>query len=255
MEHTTENPKKSIVLIFSGGMDSTAALYLLLAHGHTVRCLSVDYGQRHAKELEYAKAICDKLDIDHKVADLSAIKHLLAGSSQTSDEIDVPEGHYAAENMKLTVVPNRNMIMLSVAIGWAISTKSDAVCFGAHDGDHAIYPDCRAEFAEVMNKAAGLCDWHHVELWRPFIQMSKADIAKLGFELGVPFQETWSCYKGGPLHCGKCGTCVERREAFELAGIQDPTLYDTDLPPVAAGAVSEATQPGLVETRMNAPSP
>lgn len=213
------------VLIYSGGLDSTVALYLLKSQGYDVKALSVDYGQRHKKEIEFAKYHCRKLGIEHQVADLTGITHLLAGSSQTSPDVAVPDGHYAEESMKLTVVPNRNMIMLSVAIGWAVSQKAASVAYAAHAGDHAIYPDCRPEFAEAMNEAAQLADWHQVSLLRPFVQWSKADIAAEGQRLGVEFELTWSCYKGGLSHCGTCGTCVERREAFALAGITDPTLY------------------------------
>lgn len=213
------------VLIYSGGLDSTVALYLLKSQGYDVKALSVDYGQRHKKEIEFAKYHCRKLGIEHQVADLTGITHLLAGSSQTSPDVAVPDGHYAEESMKLTVVPNRNMIMLSVAIGWAVSQKAASVAYAAHAGDHAIYPDCRPEFAEAMNEAAQLADWHQVSLLRPFVQWSKADIAAEGQRLGVQFELTWSCYKGGLSHCGTCGTCVERREAFALAGITDPTLY------------------------------
>ena len=150
---------------------------------------------------------------------------LLAGSALTSSEIEVPEGHYAEDNMKATVVPNRNMILLSVAAGWAISSKYDRIAYAAHSGDHAIYPDCRNEFAEALDGAIRLADWHEVSLYRPFVDMTKADIVSLGAKLGVPFEKTWSCYKGQDLHCGRCGTCVERREAFYLAGVDDPTTY------------------------------
>lgn len=214
-----------VVLIQSGGMDSTTLLYHLLAEGHEVKCLGIDYGQRHGKELIHARALCDELGVEFRVADLSGINGLLAGSSQTSDEVEVPEGHYADENMKLTVVPNRNMIMLAVAIGWAVSLEYDAVAYAAHSGDHTIYPDCRPEFADVMSAAAAISNWHRVALLRPFIEMSKADIAALGSELCVPYGKTWTCYKGQAEHCGKCGTCVERIEAFELAGVPDPTTY------------------------------
>ena len=216
---------KKTVLIYSGGLDSTVALYLLTSQGYEVKALSVDYGQRHKKEIEFAKYHCRKLGIEHQVADLTGITHLLAGSSQTSPDVAVPDGHYAEESMKLTIVPNRNMIMLSVAIGWAVSQKADSVAYAAHAGDHAIYPDCRPEFAEAMNEAAQLADWHQVSLLRPFVQWSKADIAAEGQRLGVEFELTWSCYKGGLSHCGTCGTCVERREAFAMTGITDPTLY------------------------------
>ena len=212
------------IIIYSGGLDSTVLLYKLKAEGHEVCALGVNYGQRHRKELDAATAICAKLGVEYRIADLSAIRPLLGGS-QTDDSVAVPHGHYAAETMKLTVVPNRNMIMLSVAIAWAISTKSESVSYAAHGGDHAIYPDCREEFASALNTAALLADWHQVRIDRPFVKMSKADIVALGNRLGVPMEMTWSCYEGGEHHCGKCGTCVERREAFQLTGVPDLTTY------------------------------
>jgi 7-cyano-7-deazaguanine synthase len=214
------------ILIYSGGLDSTVALYDLVAQGYDVKALSVNYGQRHKKEIEFARRHCEVLGVEHQVADLTGISQLLGGSSQTTSSIHVPEGHYAEDSMKLTVVPNRNMIMLSVAIGWAVSTKSSIVAYAAHAGDHTIYPDCRPEFAAKMNEIALICDWHQVSILRPFIDNTKADIVQLGSSLGVDFSKTWSCYKGQDLHCGKCGTCVERREAFDLSGIVDPTLYE-----------------------------
>ena len=124
------------------------------------------------------------------------------------------------------------MILLALAAGWAISQKADAVAYAAHSGDHAIYPDCRSEFADAMRHAIGLADWHKVDLIRPFVEFTKADVVRRGAALGVPFAETWSCYKGKALHCGRCGTCVERREAFYLAGVADPTPYAPDAPSV-----------------------
>lgn len=214
------------ILIYSGGLDSTVLLYFLKYKlGSEVKCLSVNYGQRHSRELIHASQICHRISTEHRIADLSGCSFLFSGSSQTSPEIPVPEGHYTEESMKATVVPNRNMVMLSLATAWAISTKSRFVAYAAHRGDHAIYPDCREEFANFLNSAIRLCDWHHVELFRPFVSMNKAEIVKLGHQLGVPFSETWSCYKGDHFHCGLCGTCVERKEAFQLAGIPDPTTY------------------------------
>ncbi len=212
------------ILIYSGGLDSTVLLYHLREAGDQVRCLGIDYGQRHRCELEAGRRICDGLGIAYRIADLTPITPLLAGSSQTSD-IPVPEGHYTAESMKLTVVPNRNMIMLAVAVGWAVSLEYDRVVFAAHGGDHPIYPDCRPAFVEAMQRAAALCDGHRVTIASPFAAKTKADLVELGQALGVPFDKTWSCYQGGPLHCGQCGTCVERREAFERAGVADPTVY------------------------------
>jgi len=214
------------VLIYSGGIDSTVLLYDLLNSGHDVQALSVNYGQRHIKELDCAKSLCNQLNVEHHVADLTALNPLLSGSSLTSPHVQVPEGHYEDESMKATVVPNRNMILLSIATGWAMSTGASSVSYAAHSGDRAIYPDCREEFADAMNGVMEMAGWDKVSLDRPFSSLTKADIVKLGDELGVPFEQTWSCYKGGQVHCGVCGTCVERREAFQLAGVTDPTIYD-----------------------------
>jgi len=214
------------VLIYSGGIDSTVLLYDLLNSGHDVQALSVNYGQRHGKELDCAKSLCKQLNVEHHVADLTALNPLLSGSSLTSPHVQVPEGHYEDESMKATVVPNRNMILLSIATGWAMSTGASSVSYAAHSGDRAIYPDCREEFADAMNSVMEIAGWDKVSLNRPFSSLTKADIVKLGDELGVPFEQTWTCYKGGQVHCGVCGTCVERREAFQLAGVTDSTIYD-----------------------------
>jgi len=212
------------ILIYSGGVDSTVLLYRLRADGHELCCLAVDYGQRHKRELKAGQEICRQIGVEYRIADVSSIKPLLTGSALT-DDVPVPQGTYDQDGMKLTVVPNRNMIMLSLAIAWAVGLKYDSVAYAAHTGDHAIYPDCRPEFVEAMDKAAKLCDWHQVAVIRPFIDKTKADIVKIGAQLQVPFDKTWSCYQGGELHCGKCGTCIERREAFVTAGVADPTVY------------------------------
>jgi 7-cyano-7-deazaguanine synthase len=225
MSNIVETPKRKCVLIYSGGLDSTVALCWLRNEGYEVIALSCDYGQRHVTEIAAAEKMCRKFGVKHKVADLKGISEFLAGSSQTSREIAVPHGHYADENMKKTVVPNRNMIMLSVATAWAIQEKAIAVAFGAHNGDHAIYPDCRPEFSKAMGQAIRLCDWHAMELLRPFINKTKTEIVSMGSALDVPMEETWSCYEGNEFHCGKCGTCVERREAFAMSGVHDKTIY------------------------------
>ena len=214
-----------IVVVYSGGLDSTVLLYDLLSRANRIKALCVHYGQRHARELKHAAAICRSLGVPHEIADLRGIARLMATSSLTSKRLAVPEGHYAAENMKITVVPNRNMLLIATATAWAISSRFDAVAYAAHCGDHAVYPDCREPFARALDKAVQLADWRPVRLMSPFIRMTKADIVRRGARLKVPFARTWSCYKGGAVHCGKCGTCVERREAFELASIPDPTRY------------------------------
>jgi 7-cyano-7-deazaguanine synthase len=213
------------VAVFSGGLDSTVLLDHLLALGDEVLAISVDYGQRHRRELDHARRIASRLGVEWECADLSRISPLLAGSSQTSRGVSVPHGHYADESMKLTVVPNRNMIMLAVAGGWAISRRFDRLAYGAHTGDHTIYPDCRPEFVASMRHSLSLADWHSIDLFCPFLGMTKAEIVALGATLGTDFAATWSCYEGGELHCGRCGTCYERREAFEAAGVPDPTDY------------------------------
>ncbi len=213
------------VLILSGGLDSGVLLAKLVADGADVSALSFDYGQRHKRELSFAVAQSSYFDVPHRVVDLRSITPLLGGSSQTDASVPVPLGHYAEESMKATVVPNRNMIMLSIAAGYAISLKADTVAYAAHSGDHAIYPDCRPEFVHWLNLAINGADWHRVNLVAPFLALTKAEIVTLGDELGFPFDLSWSCYQGRKRHCGECGTCTERRLAFELAGVSDSTEY------------------------------
>ena len=223
---------KAIALL-SGGLDSVTLAYHLAAQGHTLHLLSFDYGQRHKQELEYAAKCAAALSAQHDIIDLSAITPLLSGSALT-DDIAVPEGHYTAPNMRVTVVPNRNAIMLAVAYAAAVAEGADMVATGVHAGDHPIYPDCRPEFItafDLMERYATdgyAADGLH--LYAPFVNMSKAEIVALGASLFVPYEDTWSCYKGGIAHCGVCGTCVERREAFQLAGVTDPTRYMSEQP-------------------------
>lgn len=218
--------KTKTVVLHSGGMDSTTLLYSALAEGNDVFALSVNYGQRHARELIAASEIAKKAGVTHEIVDLRSITHLINTGSLTNQNIAVPEGHYEEKSMKITIVPNRNMILLSLAAGWAMALKAEEIAYGAHAGDHAIYPDCRSEFIEAMSHAIQLADDHRVKLSTPFKTFSKADICQLGNKLGVPFELTWSCYKGQEKHCGKCGTCIERKEAFQLAKIKDPTTYE-----------------------------
>jgi 7-cyano-7-deazaguanine synthase len=216
------------VCLLSGGLDSTTLAYLLASQGYELECISIFYGQRHATELTAAERITDELGADWTKVDISNVGNLLSGSALTDPSVEVPHGHYADESMKLTVVPNRNAIMLSVAFGIAAARGAVLVGAAMHAGDHPIYPDCRPGFTEAFNKMErqafdGM--YKPVELYTPFINISKADIVKQGHELGVPYELTWSCYEGKNIHCGECGTCVERKEAFQLAGVPDPTLY------------------------------
>lgn len=216
-------------VICSGGLDSVTLAYKVAkSDTHELAGLiSFDYGQRHKKELDYAAKAAATLGVSHDIIDISVIGAKLSGSALT-DEVDVPDGHYAEETMKLTIVPNRNAIMLTVAYGIAAANKAGAVSTAVHGGDHFIYPDCRPGFVkafeEMQNHA--LEDYAAIALYAPFLNKTKADIAAEGAKLNVPFAETWSCYKGREHHCGRCGTCVERREAFDLAGVDDPTVYD-----------------------------
>jgi 7-cyano-7-deazaguanine synthase len=220
-----DSNKQKVVLILSGGMDSTTLLYDLLAENKEVYTLSFDYGQKHMKELEYASKTCEKLNVNHKILQLDVLNEV-APSALTRDQWEVPEGHYTEESMKQTVVPNRNMVMLSLATAYAISNGATKVYYGAHAGDHAIYPDCRKEFVEAMQKVILLCDWTKVELIAPYLDLDKGDIAIKGMELGVDYSLTWSCYKGNAKACGKCGSCTERLEAFKKAGMKDPIEYE-----------------------------
>jgi 7-cyano-7-deazaguanine synthase len=218
------------IAVVSGGMDSVTLAYHLADQGHRLHILSVNYGQRHKKELHYAAQAAAALDAPHTIADLSAITPLLAGSALTSpDAVDVPEGHYAADTMRATVVANRNAILLNVAAGLAVSQGADHIATGVHAGDHFIYPDCRPDFIDALNTSLVLGNAGFAKpgfsILAPFVNLTKADIAALGDRAGVPWADTWSCYKGAEIHCGACGTCVERREAFALAGIEDPTVY------------------------------
>jgi len=216
--------KEKAVIILSGGMDSTTLLYDLLAQNKDVYALSFDYGQKHKKELECAKQTCKKLNVSHKILNLAVLNEI-APSCLTRADLTVPEGHYADENMKQTIVPNRNMVMLALAAAYAIGVKATKLYYGAHAGDHEIYPDCRREFVEQMARAIALCDWHAIELNAPFINKDKGDIVQLGERLSVDFSLTWTCYKGELLACGKCGSCAERLEAFKKAGVIDPIAY------------------------------
>lgn len=225
---------KTKVVILSGGMDSTTLLHDIaqpfMMDYHTkdkplpIEAISFDYNQKHAKELKCAIETCKKLDIKHKIVDLSALNDL-APSSLTRKDQEVPHGHYAAESMKQTIVPNRNMVMISLAVSYAISIGADELYYGAHAGDHEIYPDCRPRFVQALRQAIALCDNHIVNLCAPYSFKTKGDIARIGKKLNVDYSLTWTCYEGKEKACGKCGSCVERLEAFKFAGMKDPIEY------------------------------
>lgn len=216
---------QKVVVIYSGGMDSFTVLNRALEQGHEVSALSFNYGQRHVRELDVAAKVCDELSIPHKVVDITAINTLLAGSSLT-DDIEIPEGHYEESSMKSTVVPNRNMILLSLAIGYAVSEGASAVYYGAHSGDHAIYPDCRPEFVRQMNVVSQLANYEPIEVVAPYLDVDKNAILADGLRMALDYSNTWTCYNGRDKACGKCGACVERLEAFAANGVKDPLPYE-----------------------------
>lgn len=212
------------IVVLSGGLDSTTALYWALKNYDEVDAVSVNYGQRHSIELEYASATCNALGVRHDVLEAGSLGLVLSGSALT-DNVEVPHGHYEDESMRSTVVPNRNAILLNLVAGIAVARGAQAIVTGVHAGDHAIYPDCRPEFIEAMRSLLAVANYEPVAVEAPFLTSSKAEIASIGDFLGVDFTKTYSCYEGGREHCGQCGTCVERVEAFELAGVADPTHY------------------------------
>jgi len=214
-----------VVVLCSGGMDSVTALYWAHRHHAPMGAVSFDYGSKHnSRELPFAREHAHRLGVPHQVIALEFVSRLFSSALLRSGA-GIPDGHYADATMKQTVVPFRNAIMLSIAAGFAESRGAEALVIAAHGGDHAIYPDCREDFLRSMAEAMRLGTYAGLALLRPFIAMNKAEIAVEGARLGVDFARTWSCYKGGRVHCGRCGTCVERREAFLLAGLPDPTEY------------------------------
>lgn len=215
---------KDSIIIVSGGLDSITLLY---DKAETIAlAVSFDYGQNHAsRELPFAALHCQRLGIRHIIIPLQFMQQyfkssLLEGSGK------IPEGHYEEENMKSTVVPFRNGIMLAIAAGIAESHNLNRIYIANHGGDHTIYPDCRPEFINAMTAATQAGTFNNTLIEAAFTNITKADIVRIGTKLGINYAETWSCYKGGDCHCGKCGTCIERKEAFREAGLTDPTKYE-----------------------------
>jgi 7-cyano-7-deazaguanine synthase len=219
-----------VVVLCSGGMDSVTALHWARREHTVVVAVSFAYGAKHNhREIPFAREHAAALGMRHEVIELGFVERLFASGLLKSGGA-VPDGHYEENIMKQTVVPFRNAIMLSIACGFAESVGAAGLVIAAHSGDHAIYPDCREDFMCAMGDAMRLGTYAGIELMRPFIAMNKGQIAAEGTQLGVDFAHTWSCYKGGAIHCGTCGTCVERREAFMQAGLADPTEYVSHAP-------------------------
>jgi len=244
------------VVVLSGGLDSTVALWseLLTATidlrlGPTIeeRCargvtaVTVDYGQRHRREISAARAVVEcwqaeaahrmsegrrAITLDHVIVEAPSLGHVLSGSALTDQTIAVPHGHYTAPTMVDTIVPNRNMIISSIAAGIAVARKAERLVLGVHAGDHPIYPDCRPEFVQSLQHCIQVGTGTRLHVDAPFLTMTKDQIVRMGADMATPMNLTWSCYQGGNKHCGKCGTCVERREAFSLANVSDPTEYE-----------------------------
>ena len=231
---------KGVGVVLSGGMDSTVLAYLCNKwFPGNVHAISFNYGQRHAVELYAAHRTAVALHIPHTIVDLSTLSTLLVSSlTPASGGTEVPEGLYDADNMRQTVVPNRNMIMMAVAAGIISSQGGNLIMTAVHAGDHAVYPDCRAEFIDALDKAMVLGT--DVRVLAPFNSLSKAQIVTIGHRLGVNWADTWSCYKGGDVHCGRCGTCTERIEAFYNAGVTDAVEYDPDGHAYAMDALAAA---------------
>jgi 7-cyano-7-deazaguanine synthase len=223
-DNTPVSGQKVIVLL-SGGVDSVTAFYSALKEYNVVCALSFHYGAKHnAKELECARYHASLKGIRHEIISLDFMDRLFK-SDLLQSGAEIPKGCYTQENMKSTVVPFRNGIMLSIAGGLAESLEATGIIIAAHSGDHSLYPDCRPAFMQAMNRAIHAGTGEAVSILSPFLNLNKGEIVRLGTSLGVDYARTWSCYCGQELHCGKCGTCVERREAFVQAGVCDPTKY------------------------------
>lgn len=215
---------KKAICILSGGVDSTTLVYKLIKEGFKVEAITFFYGQKHDKEILSSMDTCSKLGILQEIVDISSVFKGIGGSALT-DGTPIPHGHYEEESMKSTVVPNRNSILLNIAMAYAISKDIQIVAYGAHAGDHAIYPDCRPEFLEKIKELAKVVDYKPIDIFAPFINKSKSEIVKQGIDLKVDYSLTWTCYEGKKLACGKCGSCVERLEAFKDNKIKDPIEY------------------------------
>lgn len=215
------------VIIYSGGMDSFTLLHKILKEDKLkLFPLCIDYGQKHSKEILSARRVCDRLRLPLKVLDLQHINQLFLSSSLTGDQ-HIPEGTYNEANMRSTVVPNRNMILLSLAIGYAADLGAQRVYYGAHSGDHALYPDCRPAFVQAMNNVARIANYEPISLEVPFLNFTKGQILSEGIAMELNYQDTWTCYNGRSKACGRCGACQERLEAFAANNAVDPIEYES----------------------------
>ncbi|XKE43851.1 7-cyano-7-deazaguanine synthase QueC [Halomonas organivorans] len=221
----SHHPSPATVVIYSGGMDSYTVLHRALREGREVHALSFDYGQRHARELEVARRVCRELGVPHQVVDITAIHGLIDASALTDTSRELPDADYAEDNLQDTVVPNRNMVLLSLAIAKAVNIGADRVDYGAHGGDHVLYPDCRPAFVEAMNAVAAIANFAPVEIHAPYLRAGKAEILADGLAMGLDYARTWTCYRGEALACGRCGSCRERLAAFAANGARDPLDY------------------------------
>ncbi|MCE4942277.1 MULTISPECIES: 7-cyano-7-deazaguanine synthase QueC [Streptomyces] len=219
------------VVVLSGGLDSTTLMAHYAALQYRLIAVTVDYGQRHHREIDAARAVAAHFGAEHHVVDLRGYGALLRGSALTDDRVSVPDGHYAEQSMRATVVPNRNAVLANVAVSIGVAHRASVVALGMHAGDHFIYPDCRPEFVAALRELVATANEGFAvpQVEAPFLSWAKTDIATHGVRLGAPLELSWSCYKGGDRHCGTCGTCYERREAFRNAGLADPTGYLDDV--------------------------
>ena len=220
--------ENSCIVLLSGGMDSSTLLAEAVQRFDKVRTLTFDYNQRHRREIDSAKAVAEYYNVSNFVVDVTHINNLLQGSALTSSAVSVPKGHYEETSMKATVVPGRNTILLSIAAGHAASLGFSHISFAAHAGDHAIYPDCRADYVDAMQRVLSFFHYAPVSIWAPFLYSTKIDLIREGTKLGVPYQLTWTCYdpQGKDRACGKCGSCTERIEAFFMNNLVDPIPYE-----------------------------
>jgi 7-cyano-7-deazaguanine synthase len=216
---------KKLVLILSGGMDSFTLLHHAISKDIEVDCVTFDYGQRHVKEIICAQKICKELKINNLKIQIPNVDAIFGNSALTDDQVEVPHGSYKSESMQSTIVPNRNMLFISYAISYAVSQDINTVWYGAHAGDHFIYPDCRPEFLSNMHSAAQTCHTYPINVDAPFVDLTKGEIVKIGLTLGVDYSKTWTCYEGQERACGQCGSCNERLEAFAINNLTDPLLY------------------------------